>query len=100
VDAPDRLRAAHDFLEPIVERLNLPRRASDSVRRIVSMLPKLESVRAHRFKKSPQFSVALEVFAMRQRATGKAFTLPLDDEQPVAAGRGRKGRARRKPTRR
>lgn len=99
VDAPDRLRAAHDFLEPIVERLNLPRRASDSVRRIVSMLPKLEAGRANRLKKSPQFSVALEVFAMRQRATGKAFTMPTDEE-PQAAGRGRKGRARRKPQRR
>ncbi len=68
--ASDRLRAAQDFLEPIVERLNLPRRASDSVRRIVAMLPRLSQGKASRFKKSPLYPIAEEVHAMRIRATG------------------------------
>src|SRR5690606_18107981 len=36
----DRVTAAHEFLEPIVDRLNVPRRIADMVRRIVAMLPK------------------------------------------------------------
>ena len=45
----DRIDAAHDFLEPIVDRLNVPRRIADPVRRVVAALPRLESGRAGRF---------------------------------------------------
>ncbi len=72
-DAPDRMRAAHDFLEPIVERLNLPRRASDSIRRIVAMLPRLEGGKAQRFKRSALFPLAEEIAQMRARAREGGF---------------------------
>lgn len=66
--AGDRMRAATDFLEPIVERLNLPRRASDSIRRIVAMLPRLEQGKASRFKRSALYPIAQEIAEMRSLA--------------------------------
>src|SRR5690606_35585143 len=68
MDAPDRARATQDFLEPIVERLSLPRRASDSVRRIVAMMPKLDQGRATRLKKNPLYSTAVEVWQLHRAA--------------------------------
>src|SRR5690606_6855450 len=41
----DRVEAAFHFLEPIVDRLNVPRRIAEPVRRVASMLPRLESGR-------------------------------------------------------
>lgn len=61
----DRLRAGQDFLEPIVERLNLPRRTSDSVRHIVAMLPRMSGGKGSRFKKSVVYPAAMEILSMR-----------------------------------
>lgn len=95
-DAPDPMRAAHDFLEPIVERLNLPRRASDAVRRIVAILPKLDQGRAQRFKKNALFPVAEEVWKLRRQAMGKSSSTPAETPEK-GAHRGRKRRSRRSP---
>ena len=37
----DRIRAATEFLDPIIERVAVPRRIADGVRRIVAILPRL-----------------------------------------------------------
>ncbi len=39
----DRIRAASDFLIPIAERVALPRRIADGMRRIVGLLPRLKA---------------------------------------------------------
>lgn len=70
----DRLRAAHDFLEPIVERLNLPRRSSDAIRRIVSMLPRIAEGRAARFTRSPLYPMAEQVLQIRKDALARGNT--------------------------
>ena len=44
----DRMRAASDFLVPIAERVALPRRLADGLRRIVVLLPRLRAGRAPR----------------------------------------------------
>ena len=44
----DRMRAASDFLAPVAERVAIPRRVSDSMRRILALLPRLRSGRAVR----------------------------------------------------
>jgi hypothetical protein len=95
-DAPDRMRMAQDFLEPIVERLNLPRRASDSVRRIVAMLPKLDQGRAHRMKKNALYPLAEEVWRLRRTAMGRKTELPVESSEkgPRPA---RKRRSRKPP---
>jgi poly(A) polymerase len=44
----DKARAASDFLVPIAERVALPRRIADGMRRIVALLPRLRSGRVPR----------------------------------------------------
>ena len=44
----DRMRAAGDFLAPVAERVAIPRRVGDSMRRIVALLPRLRTGRAVR----------------------------------------------------
>lgn len=69
----DRTRAAHDFLEPIVERLNLPRKMSDAMVRIVCMLPRLEQGKATRLRKSILLPFAEQVLKLR-RVAQKSLT--------------------------
>src|SRR5690606_20929546 len=62
--ARDRLKAGREFLEPLVERLNVPRRIADSVQRIVAMMPRITEGKAARFKRSPLYSVAQELLEL------------------------------------
>jgi poly(A) polymerase len=64
----DPSKAAQDFLEPVVERLNLPRRIADAVRRIVALLPRVDQGRAERFRKNPLFPLAAELAELRRDA--------------------------------
>ena len=48
----DRVRAAADFLDPVIERVAVPRRIADGVRRIVAILPRIASGRAGRFART------------------------------------------------
>ncbi len=68
--AKDRVQAAYDFLEPVVDRLNVPRRIADAVRRLVAILPRLEAGRAGRFSRTPLFPVAMEIVDMDRVARG------------------------------
>ncbi len=76
----DRLEAAYEFMEVAVDRLNVPRRIADAVRRIVAMLPRLEAGRPGRFSKTPLYPLAHEVIELSQAARGAVS--PLD---PVPA---------------
>lgn len=67
----DPRRAARDFLEPVIERLNLPRRIAESVERIVAILPRIESGRGQRQQKSALYPLALRLGALRARARGE-----------------------------
>ena len=59
--ARDRGIAVADFLEPLVERLAIPRRFADSMRRILGVLPRLQSGRAGRFARTEIFDLAIQV---------------------------------------
>ncbi len=85
----DRVKAAHDFLEPVVDRLNVPRRIADSVRRIVAMLPRLESGRVSRFARSALYPLAVEVVDIRRRALGLP-SVESDDEESERKPRRRR----------
>jgi poly(A) polymerase len=61
---PDSASASTDFLEPIIERLNVPRRVADAVRRIVAQLPRLYAGRPGRFSRTPLYAAACEVLAL------------------------------------
>lgn len=64
----DRMRAAGEFLEPLIDRLNVPRRIADALRRIVALLPRLEAGRGGRFQRTALFTDATLVQSIRQHA--------------------------------
>lgn len=82
----DPRRAARDFLEPVIERLNLPRRIAESVERIVGILPRIEAGRGQRQQKSALFPLALRLAELRRAARGdrswQRGGRAVDAEQP------------------
>jgi poly(A) polymerase len=67
-NARDRMRMAGEFLEPLIDRLNVPRRIADAMRRIVALLPRLESGRGGRFQRTALFVDASIVQEIRRDA--------------------------------
>jgi len=67
----DSANAATDFLEPVIERLNVPRRVADAVRRIVAQLPRMYAGRPGRFSRTPLYGPACEVLALLGEAHPK-----------------------------
>ncbi|MEZ4222459.1 MAG: CCA tRNA nucleotidyltransferase [Polyangiaceae bacterium] len=88
----DRVSAAYEFLEPIVDRLNVPRRIADAVRRVCAILPRLQQGRAGRFAKTPLYPLAAEVMDL-------AADTPLRSDQAPAEmpTKSRRRRRRRRP---
>ena len=48
----DRIDATVEFLEPVIERIAMPRRIADGVRRIVAILPRLAAGKVGRFARN------------------------------------------------
>jgi len=69
--AQDRGEATSDFLEPMVERIAMPRRISDAIRRISSMLPRLAQGRGGRLLKNEVARHAIDVLEIALEADGK-----------------------------
>jgi poly(A) polymerase len=67
----DRVRAAADFLDPVIERVAVPRRIADGVRRIVAILPRIASGRAGRFARTELMAPALDVLEAELLGAGK-----------------------------
>jgi len=67
----DKIRAASEFLDPVIERVAVPRRIADGVRRIVSVLPRLAAGRAGRFAGTELMAPALDVLEAELVASGR-----------------------------
>jgi poly(A) polymerase len=67
----DRIRAASEFLDPVIERVAVPRRIADGVRRIVAILPRLTSGKSGRFGRTELMGAALDVMEAELLAGGK-----------------------------
>jgi len=98
----DRVEAAYAFLEPIVDRLNVPRRIADAVRRIVALMPRVEAGRTGRFARTQLYPALRDVVELRAAALGERE--PMEGSELSAAGNSaagekpaRKRRRRRKP---
>src|SRR6187549_3101810 len=98
----DRVEAAYAFLEPIVDRLNVPRRIADAVRRIVALMPRVEAGRTGRFARTTLYPALRDVVELRAAALGERE--PMEGNELSAAGTSaaaekptRKRRRRRKP---
>ncbi len=73
----DRSAASAGFLEPMLERLAIPRRFADGMRRILAVLPRILSGRAGRFARTELFDLALEVAEADLFARGLSLA-PID----------------------
>ena len=68
----DRVRAATDFLDPIIEHIAVPRRIADAVRRIVAILPRITAGRTGRFGRTDLMTPALDVLEAELLSSGGA----------------------------
>lgn len=98
----DRVEAAYAFLEPIVDRLNVPRRIADAVRRIVALMPRVEAGRTGRFARTNLYPALKDVVELRAAALGErepmeATELSAPATSAASDGAKRKRRRRRKP---
>jgi poly(A) polymerase len=66
----DRIAAAYAFLDPVIARLAMSRRVADSVRRIVSILPRLGAGRAARFARSGLADLAMQIYEIERASRG------------------------------
>jgi poly(A) polymerase len=94
-NARDRMRMAGEFLEPLIDRLNVPRRIADAMRRIVALLPRLESGRGGRFQRTALFVDATIIQGIRRDARREDFGVaPESRAESRAESREAPGEAR------
>jgi poly(A) polymerase len=57
----DRISAVYAFLDPVIERLAVPRRVADAMRRIVAVLPRFAAGKTGKFARNALFDLAMQV---------------------------------------
>ena len=70
----DVMGAVNDFLEPVIERIAMPRRIADGVRRIMTMVPRILQGRVGRFARTDLFLPALDVAEIVLHSRGQSTT--------------------------
>ncbi len=95
--ARDRMTAAGLFLEPIIDRLNVPRRVADSMRRIATVMPRLEAGRVGRLSRAPIWDEIRQVLEIRAIAREQPAVKPTSSAAPRAGGSGPTRTRRRRP---
>ncbi len=84
----DRVAAAMEFCQPILERLAVPRRVADGVRRIVALTPKLLSGRSAKARESEHYQAALTVLELHLAARrDKKALARLQGREPLPPAR-------------
>src|SRR5579862_8523252 len=68
----DKIHAASEFLDPVIERVAVPRRIADGVRRIVAILPRLAAGKAGRFGRTDLIIPALDVLEAELVSAGRS----------------------------
>jgi poly(A) polymerase len=68
----DAMGAVSDFLEPVIERIAMPRRIADGVRRIMTMVPRILQGKIGRFARTDLFLPALDVAEIVLRSRGQS----------------------------
>lgn len=85
----DKTAAVADFLDPVIERVAVPRRIADGVRRIVAILPRLANGRAGRFGRTDLMQPAIDVLEadLMSRGRGLDTAQKLRSSEAAAGGR-------------
>jgi len=77
----NRVEAVYDFLDPIIERLAIPRRMSDAMRRIIAMMPRIAANRPGRFARTELYPLAKEVVELDRISASSALGSSSGSEQ-------------------
>jgi len=77
----DRVEAAYDFLDPIIDRLAIPRRMSDAMRRIIAMMPRVASNRPGRFSRTELYPLAKEIAELDRSSASSLLGSSIGSEQ-------------------
>lgn len=98
----DLMGAVNDFLDPVIDRIAMPRRIADAIRRIMFMVPRILAGKIGRFARTDLFLPALDVaelvLAARDQSTTAIEALrreamppapPRDHRRPSALPRQR-----------
>ncbi len=101
--ARDRVEAMVDFLDPIIDRIAMPRRIADALRRIMSVQSRLATGKTGRFARTELLEPALAVLELDLIARGKSLEmidkmredLPAPSHLPPARNVNRGGPFRR-----
>jgi poly(A) polymerase len=94
----DRMVAAGRFLEPIIDRLNLPRRVADSMRRVAAVLPRVESGRVGRMNRSALWTELRQIVQIRRMAQGLPEEISVTSEPPARPVKAPRQRAAVRPS--
>ncbi len=92
--ARDIMNAVNDFLDPVIERIAMPRRVADGIRRIMFMVPRILVGKIGRFARTDVYLLALEVasivLASRGQSTAAIEALRRDALPPVPTREARR----------
>ena len=87
----DLMAAVNDFLDPVIDRIAMPRRIADGIRRIMFMVPRILAGKVGRFARTDLFLPALDVaelvLAARGQSTSAIEALRREALPPTAASR-------------
>lgn len=68
----DVASAVNDFLDPVIDRIAMPRRIADGIRRIMFMVPRILAGRIGRFARTDLYLPALDVAELVVTSRGKS----------------------------
>ncbi|MDB4942621.1 MAG: Poly(A) polymerase [Labilithrix sp.] len=96
----DLMAAVNDFLDPVIDRIAMPRRIADGIRRIMFMVPRILAGKTGRFARTELFLPALDVAEIVLAGRGES-TAPIEamrreavaDARNVVRGEARDGGA-------
>jgi poly(A) polymerase len=70
----DHMGAVNDFLDPVIDRIAMPRRIADAIRRIMFMVPRILAGKIGRFARTELFLPALDVAELVLAARDESTT--------------------------
>ncbi|MBS2017863.1 MAG: polynucleotide adenylyltransferase PcnB [Deltaproteobacteria bacterium] len=70
----DVMGAVNDFLDPVIDRIAMPRRIADAIRRIMFMVPRIAAGKLGRFARTELYLPALDVTELVLAARGRSTT--------------------------
>jgi len=94
----DLMGAVNDFLDPVIDRIAMPRRIADGIRRIMFMVPRILVGKTGRFARTDLFLPALDVAELVLAARGQSTSAIEALRREATPEASREPRAPRTPS--